>query len=84
MKYTEAKDGKAPELEIITENLAAITAMIQTQNDILLVLANKLNVETDMPDCKTKEEFEKSVGPKIQACINAIRGIYGPGETDKS
>ena len=84
MNYDEEKDKRVPELEIITENIAALITMVQTQNDVLLVLANKLNIDKDIPKWNSQEELEKEVGPKIQACIESIRSIYGPGKADKN
>lgn len=74
---------RVPEIELLTENLAALFAMLQTHNDVLLCLLHKFDIDEDLPAWVTKEGVEEEVGPKIQACIEKIRSIYGPGKTDK-
>ena len=83
MKYDESKDSEVPGIEVLTENLTILTAMVQTQNEIILCLLHKLNIETDLPTWEDKEAFEKEMDPKIKACIKAVRKIYGRSETDK-
>lgn len=82
MKYEEKTDPTPTEVELLAQNVAALTMAIQTQNDVLLVLLHNLDLK--IPDWKTKTDVEKEVGPKIQKCMELIRGIYGPGEADKS
>ena len=83
MNLEEEVDKEVSALDALTDTVAQLVITVQTQNDVLLVLANKLNIDTDIPDWKDKKEIEKEVGPKIQACINMMRKIYGPSETDK-
>lgn len=83
MKLEEEVDKEVSALDALTDTVAQLVITVQTQNDVLLVLANKLNIDTDIPDWKDKKEIEKEVGQKIQACINMMRKIYGPSETDK-
>lgn len=83
MKYEEGKDEQVPEMEVLIENVAALTAIVQTQSDLLLVLVSKLN-EADLPQWKTSAEAESDVAPKIEACIELVRKLYGPGKTNKS
>lgn len=82
MKYDENEDQKVPEFEVIVDNLMALTAMVQSQNDVILVLLHNLDI--NVPDWKTKEDIEKEVGPKVQKCIDLMRKIYGPSKADKS
>lgn len=81
MTYEEKTDPTPTEIELLTQNVAALTVAIQTQNDVLLVLLHNLDLK--IPDWKEKTDVEKEVGPKIQACIEAMRKIYGRSETDK-
>lgn len=82
MTYEEKTDPTPTEIELLTKNVAALTLAIQTQNDVLLVLLHNLDLK--MPDWKEKTDIEKEVGPKIEACIEAMRKVYGRSETDKS
>lgn len=82
MKYEEQTDPTPTDIELLTQNVAALTLAIQTQNDVLLVLLHNLDLK--IPDWKEKADVEKEVGPKIQACVEAMRKIYGRSETDKS
>ena len=72
------------DIEILTETVASLTMAMRTQNDILLCLLHKFDLDHDLPLWTTKEGMEKDVEPKVQACIEAIRKIYGRGETNKS
>lgn len=82
-EYKEQTDPTPTDIELLTQNVAALTMAIQTQNDVLLCLLHKFNVDSDLPVWTTKEGVEKEVGPKIQACIEAVRKVYGRSETDK-
>lgn len=82
MKYEEQTDPTPTDIELLTQNVAALTLAIQTQNDVLLVLLHNLDLK--IPDWKEKADVEKEIGPKIQACVEAMRKIYGRSETDKS
>lgn len=83
MNLEEEVDREVSALDALTDTVAQLVITVQTQNDVLLVLANKLNIDTDIPDWKDKKEIEEEVGPKIQACINMMRKIYGPSKTNK-
>lgn len=80
MTYEEKTDPTPTDIELLTQNVAALTVAIQTQNDVLLVLLHNLDLK--IPDWKEKADVEKEVGPKIQACIEAMRKVYGRSETD--
>lgn len=82
MEYSVKKDEI--KIEDLADTVAMLTVTVQTMNDVLLVLANKLDINADIPHWKTKEDIEKSVGPKIQKCVELIKDTYGHGETDKS
>ena len=69
-------------ISALTDTVAQLTVAMQTQNDILLVLLHNLDLQT--PDWKTIDDIEKEVGPKVQKCIDLMRKIHGPSETDKS
>lgn len=81
MTYEEKTDPTPTEIELLTKNVAVLTLAIQTQNDVLLVLLHNLDLK--MPDWKKKTDIEKEVGPKIEACIEAMRKVYGRSEADK-
>lgn len=66
---------------VLTESVAELAVAVKTQNDVLLVLLHNLDLK--IPDWKEKTEVEKEVGPKIQACLEAMRKVYGRSETDK-
>lgn len=74
---------KKDNLELITENLAALTAAVETQNDVIICLLHKLDTK-DVPEWKDKKELEEEMGPKLEACIKAVRKVYGQLKTDKS
>lgn len=74
---------KKNNLELITENLAALTVAVETQNDIILCLLHKLDVK-DVPEWRGKKELEEEMEPKIKACIESVRSLYGQLEADKS
>ena len=83
MKYEEKEDKDTEVIDLLTRNVAALTVAIQTQNDVILCLLHKFNVDSDLPAWTAKEEVEKEMGPKIQACVEAVRKIYGHSEADK-
>ena len=84
MGYEEKEAKEVKELEVITASIAQLTMAIQTQNEVLLCLLHKMDINSDLPTFQNKEMFEKEMGEKVEACVKAIRKIYGPSETDKS
>ena len=82
MTYEEKTDPTPTDIELLTQNVAALTVVIQTQNAIIMCLLNKLNIETDLPTWQDKGTFEKEMAKKVDACDKAIRKIYGHSETD--
>jgi hypothetical protein len=80
MKEVVGKELDA--VAMLTESVAELTVAVKTQNDVILVLLHNLDLK--IPDWKEKADVEKEVGPKIQACIEAMREVYGRSETDKS
>lgn len=83
MTYEEKTDPTPTDIELLTQNVAALTVAIQTQNAVLMCLLHKFNPETDLPTWQNKEIFEKEMAKKVDACDKAIRKIYGRPETDK-
>lgn len=83
MTYKEKTDPTPTELELLTQNVAALTVVVQSLNVVTMCLLHKLNIETDLPTFQDKETFEKEVAAKADACDKAIRKIYGRSETDK-
>lgn len=81
MKYEEKEGHQANEIEILTQNIAALAVAVETQNDIIICLLHHLD---KIPEWKDREELEKEMNPKIQGCIKAVRKAYGQLETDKS
>lgn len=84
MTYKEKTDPTPTDIELLTQNVAALTMAVQTQNAVLMCLLHKFNLETDLPTWQDKETFEKEMARKVDACDKAIRKIYGHSETDKS
>lgn len=82
-EYKEQTDPTPTEVELLTQNVAALTIAVQTQNAVIMCLLHKLNIETDLPTFQDKESFEKEMTEKVDACDKAIRKIYGRSETDK-
>lgn len=82
-KVTEVTDDELSTIAFLTESVAELTMAVRTQNDILLCLLHKFDVEKDLPFWVTKEGVEEEVGPKIKACVEAIRKVYGPGKANK-
>lgn len=83
-EYKEQTDPTPTEVELLTQNVAALTVAVQTQNAVIMCLLHKLNIETDLPTFQNKEAFEKEMAAKVDACDKAIRKIYERSETDKS
>lgn len=77
----EAVDKELETTVMLTESVAELTMAVRTQNDVLLVLLHNLDLK--IPDWKEKADVEKEVGPKIQACIEAVKRVYGRSEADK-
>lgn len=84
MSYEEKTDPTPTDIELLTQNVAILTSAIQTQNDIILCLLHKFELNHDLPLWTTKEAMEEDVGPKVKACIESVRRLYGHSETDKS
>lgn len=83
MKEDEVTEVKNE--QIISETLAIMAREIRIQNNIILCLLRKFNIDADLNFSHlTKEQFEKEMNEKIVACEKAIRKIYGRSETDKS
>lgn len=82
-EYKEQTDPTPTEAELLTQNVAALTVAVQTQNAVIMCLLHKLNIETDLPTWQNKETFEKEMAKKVDACDKAIRKIYGHPEADK-
>lgn len=87
-KFSEEAIKQAEELDDliwVTSSVAQLTEATKAINDVLLILLYNMKKHGfEMPDWKTKDDVEKSIGGDIQDCINKIREIYGPSETDKS
>lgn len=74
---------KKDNLELITENLAALTVAVQTLNDVQLVLLHNVK-NLELPEWKTLEDIDKAVGDKVKDCVKSVRKVYGPRQADKS
>lgn len=83
MEHKEITD-KELDMKVMADTIVMLSSAIQTQNDILLCLLHKFELNHDLPLWTTKEAMEKDVGPKIKACIESVRRLYGHSETDKS
>lgn len=83
MKVEEQLDKEVSELDLLTQNLAALTAAVQTLNDVQLVMLHNMK-DMKMPDWKSKSDVENDVSQKVIDCIKAVRKVYGQHETDKS
>lgn len=71
------------ELSLLTANVAMLTAAVKTINDVLLVVLAQADINPELLQGKSKEDFEKEIRPKIDACEKVIREIYGRSETNK-
>lgn len=83
-KVKEVEDNDVTELAIMAESIAQLQMAVTIQNNILLCLLHKFNPEEDLPCWTTPAGAEEELEPKIKACKDAIRKIYGPGETSES
>lgn len=83
MEHKEITD-KELDLRVMADTIVMLSSAIQTQNDIILCLLHKFNLNHDLPLWTTKEAMEEDVGPKVKACIESVRSLYGPSKTDKS
>lgn len=85
MSYEEKTDPTPTEIELLTQNVAALTMAVHTQNKVILCLLEKFDPDNDLPIYYvSKESFEREMNKKVEACVKAIRKIYGHSETDKS
>lgn len=76
------------QLDILTNNMAAMLSMIQTLNDVVLVLLHN-HPELEIPEWKDIEEVNAELSDTIKNCVAAIRKAGkekkdGPVKTDKS
>ena len=83
-KIKEVEDNDVTELAIMAESIAQLQMAITIQNDIILCLLHKFNPEEDLPSWVTTAGAEEELEPKIKACRDVIRKIYGPGKTSES
>lgn len=84
MKYEEKELSLDMTVAALTESVANLAVAVQNQNNIILCLLHKFNIETDLPTWQNKEIFEKEMATKVEACNKVIGKIYGPSKTDKS
>lgn len=71
-------------IEDLADTVAMMAKAIETQNAVILCLLHKFDLNHDLPFWLTKEGLEEDVGPKVDACIESIRRVYGHSKTDKS
>lgn len=71
-------------IEDLADTVAMMAKAIETQNAVVLCLLHRFDLDQDTPSWTTKEEMEKEVGVKVDACVDSIRSLYGHGKTDKS
>lgn len=83
MEHKEITD-KELDMKVMADTIVMLSSAVQTQNDIILCLLHKFELNHDLPLWTTKEAMEKDVGPKVKACIESVRRLYGHSETDKS
>lgn len=83
-KIKEVEDKDVTELAIMAESIAQLQMAVTIQNDIILCLLHNFNLNHDLPLWLTKEGAEEELEPKIKACRDVIRRIYGPGKTSES
>lgn len=83
MEHKEMTD-KELDLRVMADTIVMLSSAIQTQNDIILCLLHKFSTDHDLPTWTTKEAMEEDIEPKVKACIESVRSLYGHSETDKS
>lgn len=81
MEHREKID-KELDLRVMADTIVMLSSAVQTQNDIILCLLHKFNIKQDLPFWTTKEGMEEDVGPKVKACIESVRSLYGRSEID--
>ena len=82
MEHKEITD-KELDLRVMADTIVMLSSAVQTQNDIILCLLHKFNLNQDLPLWLTKEGMEEDVGPKVKACVESVRRLYGRSEADK-
>lgn len=82
MEHKEITD-KELDLRVMADTIVMLSSAVQTQNDIILCLLHKFDIDKDLPAWTTKEGLEEDVEPKVKACIKAVRSLYGRSEADK-
>lgn len=77
---------EAQQINILTQNVAALTFAIQSLNSVVLALLNDRVQGGDfkVPEWKNKEEAEKAIGKVAEECIKKVNKAYGLGKTNKS
>lgn len=85
MTYKEKTDPTPTDIELLTQNVAILTHAVQVQNEVIMCLLEKFDPDNDLPIYyNSKESFEREMNKKVEACVKAIRKIYGRSETDKN
>ena len=84
MEKKTSEDRPVNDIEILTETVAQLAAAVETQNAVILCLLHNFSLTHDLPLWLTKEGMEEDVGPKVEACIESVRRLYGHSEADKS
>lgn len=75
----EVKDKELREIDLLTETVGELTAALEGMNEALLVIL--YNLDLKIPDWKDRLDIEQEVGPKIEACQEAVRRIYAKDTT---
>lgn len=73
-------------IQLLTENVAALTYTVQMQNALILALVKNMKDQHGfkIPDWKDKEEVEKELGDILEKCIKKVDELYGQREANKS
>lgn len=76
---------KVTDVELLTRTVEQLTAAVQTQNDVILVLLHNMKrLGLEMPDWSSPKDVSDDISEPIKECVKVIRKAYGPSETDKS
>lgn len=71
-------------IEDLADTVAMMAKAIEAQNAVMICLLHKFDLDKDIPSWTTKEELDKEIGAKVNACVDLVRSLYGHGKTDKS
>ena len=82
MEIKEKTDRKVTTEDLVT-SIEMLASAVESLNAVQLVILHNMK-DLKMPEWKTFKDIENDVAGKVIECIDAVKRINGPSETDKS